>query len=219
MSGSVAIVRAISAAKIPLIISSARVDKSVEDLVTTMVLSDPAYEGEVVGKLAAQLVPEGGKAAIIEGVAGTEGQIARTAGFRKGIAGSKIDIVQQQLADWDRAKAMSAADDLITSIPDLKIIYAQDDSMALGAVEAVKAAGKLNQIKVFGLGYMGDEVKTSLKVGELQGTCTQSPAYEGSTIVEKALAAINGEKLEKWYMTECLPVTKDTADTIDHGFN
>lgn len=219
MAGSVSIVQAITDAKIPLIICNSRVDKSVEALTSSLICCDPGHEGEVVGKLAVEQVPEGGKCATLEGVAGQEAQIYRTEGFKKAIEGSKIEIVDQKICEWDKAKAMSATDDLITTYPDLAIIYAQDDTMALGAIEAVKAAGKMDQIKVFGLGYMGDASKKALQAGELFGTCTQSPSWEGVTSLDVALKVIAGEKVDEWYMTECLPVTKENCETIDHGYN
>jgi ABC-type sugar transport system substrate-binding protein len=219
MAGSVTIVKAITNAKIPLVGVNNQVDPSVTNLLTTFVGADVRYEGEVIGKLVVQMVSDGGKCAILEGFAGQEATILRAEGFKTGIKGSKIQVVQEVICDWDRAKAMNAANDLITAHPDLKIIYAEDDSMAFGAIEAVKAAGKMNQIKVFGLGFMGDESRAALKSGELAGTCTQSPTYEGKTGLEKTVAAINGEKLESYYMTECIPVTKDNCDSIDHGYN
>ena len=174
MAGSVSIVQAISDAKIPLVICNTRVDASVESMTQSLICCDPSYEGEVVGKLAVEQCPEGGKCITLEGFAGQEAQIYRTEGFKKGIEGSKIEVVDQKICDWDKAKAMTATDDMITAYPDLAIIFAQDDTMAEGAIESVKAAGKQDQIKVFGLGYMGDESKEALLSGELCGTCTQS---------------------------------------------
>jgi ribose transport system substrate-binding protein len=219
MAGSVSIVQAISDAKIPLIICNTRVDASVESLTQSLICCDPTYEGEVVGKLAAEQCPEGGKCVTLEGFAGQEAQIYRTEGFKKGIEGSKIQIVDQKICDWDKAKAMNATDDMITANPDLAIIFAQDDTMAEGAIEAVKAAGKQDQIKVFGLGYMGDESKEALLNGELCGTCTQSPSWEGVTSLDVALKVLAGEQVESWYKTECLPVTADNCESIDHGYN
>lgn len=219
MAGSVSVVQAISDAGIPLIICNSRVDASVEPITDSLVCCDPGYEGEVVGKLAAEQIPEGGKCAILEGVAGQEAQIYRTEGFKKAIEGSQIEIVDQRICEWDMAQAMSATDDLITTYPDLSIIYAQDDTMALGAIEAIKAAGKMDQIKVFGLGYMGDASKEALLAGELFGTCTQSPSWEGVTALDVAMDVIDGKEVEEWYMTECLPVTKDNCEEIDHGYN
>lgn len=219
MAGSVSIVEAIHDAGIPLVICNTRVDPSVEDSTDSLICCDPTYEGEVVGKLAAEQVPEGGKCATLEGLAGQEAQIYRTEGFKKGIEGSKIEIVDQKICEWDKAKAMSATDDLITAYPDLAMIFAQDDTMALGAIEAIKAAGKMDQIKVFGLGYMGDASKEALLAGELYGTCTQSPSWEGVTSLDVALKILDGEKVDAWYKTECLPVTKENCEEIDHGYN
>jgi ABC-type sugar transport system substrate-binding protein len=219
MAGSVSIVQAISDAGIPLIICNTRVDESVEDLTQSLICCDPTYEGEVVGQLAVEQCPEGGKCITLEGFAGQEAQIYRTEGFKNGIEGSNIEIVDQKICDWDKAKAMTATDDMITAYPDLAIIFAQDDTMAEGAIEAVKAAGKEDQIKVFGLGYMGDESKEALLSGELCGTCTQSPSWEGVTSLDVALAVLNGDSVESWYKTECLPVTKENCESIDHGYN
>lgn len=219
MAGSVSIVEAIHDAGLPLIICNTRVDASVEELTDSLICCDPSYEGEVVGKLAVEQLPEGGKCVTLEGFAGQEAQIYRTEGFQKGIKGSKIEIVQQVICDWDKAKAMSATDDMIAAYPDLAMIFAQDDSMALGAIEAVKAAGKEKQIKVLGLGYMGDESKEALLDGSLLGTCTQSPSWEGTTALDVAIDVIEGKEVEAWYKTECLPVTKENCESIDHGYN
>lgn len=219
MAGSVSIVEAIHDAGLPLIVCNSRVDASVEELTDSLVCCDPSYEGEVVGKLAVEQLPKGGKCVTLEGVAGQEAQIYRTEGFKKGIEGSKIEIVQQNICDWDKAKAMSATDDMIAAYPDLAMIFAQDDSMALGAIEAVKAAGKEDQIKVMGLGYMGDESKEALLDGSLLGTCTQSPSWEGVTALDVAIDVIEGKEVETWYKTECLAVTKENCESIDHGYN
>ncbi|MDR1796045.1 MAG: sugar ABC transporter substrate-binding protein [Clostridiales Family XIII bacterium] len=218
MAGSVSIVEAISDAGIPLVICNTRVDESVEPLTDSLICCDPGYEGEVIGKLAVEMAPEGGKCITLEGFPGQEAQIYRTEGFKKGIEGSAIEIVDQKICEWDKAKAMAATDDMITAHPDLAIVYAQDDTMAMGAIEAIKAAGKEDQIKVFGLGYMGDESKAALLSGELLGTCTQSPSWEGITTIEIAQKLIEGETVEEWYMTECLPVTKENCESIDHGY-
>jgi ABC-type sugar transport system substrate-binding protein len=66
---------------------------------------------------------------------------------------------------------------------------------------------------------MGDESRAYLKSGELKGTCTQSPSYEGVTGLELAVKVIKGEKVDSYYRTEAIPVSKDNADSIDHGFN
>ena len=219
MAGSVSIVEAIHDAGLPLIVCNTRVDESVEALTDSLVCCDPSYEGEVVGKLAVEQLPEGGKCVTLESFAGQEAQIYRTEGFQKGIKGSKIEIVQQVICDWDKAKAMSATDDMIAAYPDLAMIFAQDDSMALGAIEAVKAAGKEDQIKVMGLGYMGDESKEALLDGSLLGTCTQSPSWEGITALDVAIDVIKGKEVDTWYKTECLAVTKENCESIDHGYN
>ncbi len=107
-----------------------------------------AEAGEMAGKGMIQALGGKGKVAIITGTAGADNARLRSEGFKKAIAGTGIQVVAEIAADWDRAKAMSVAEDLLTKYPDLAGIYSHDDGMAIGICEAIKQAGKSGQIAV-----------------------------------------------------------------------
>jgi ribose transport system substrate-binding protein len=99
--------------------------------------------------LGAKLKP-GDKVAIIEGVPTAFNAIQRKLGFEEAMKGVGAQIVSSQSAGWETARANQVAAALITEYPDLKAILCANDSMALGAVAALKESGKADQVQVVG---------------------------------------------------------------------
>lgn len=134
-----------------------------------------ATDNKAVGALAADFIVKqlsnGGEVAIIEGKSGNVSGEDRKSGAAKVFRATKnIKLVSSQPADWDRTKAFDLASSLITKYPNLKAIYACNDTMAMGALEAVKRAGK--QIIVVGTDGNDDAI-ASVKAGELAATVAQ----------------------------------------------
>lgn len=135
-------------------------------------------------------VPGGGKVAIIEGKAGNASGEARKTGAANAFkANSKFTVVGSLPGDWDRQKALDAANTFIQQNPDLKGIYCCNDTMALGALQAVINANKLG--KIFVVGTDGDtEAVNSVKQGQLSATVAQDPAMIGATSFEQMVKAV-----------------------------
>jgi D-allose transport system substrate-binding protein len=154
-----------------------------------------ATDNVAVGKLGAGYIIEklsgGGKVAIIEGMAGNKSGEDRkngaTAAFQ---AASGYSIVASQAADWDRTKAYDLATSLITRFPDLKGIYCCNDTMAMGALEAVKRSGK--SIIVVGTDGNEDAV-ASVKAGELGATVAQDTHLVGGIGIEMMVNAVKNK--------------------------
>jgi D-allose transport system substrate-binding protein len=154
-----------------------------------------ATDNVTVGKLGAgyiiEKIPGGGEVAIIEGMAGNKSGEDRkngaTAAFQ---AASGYNIVASQAADWDRTKAYDLASSLVTRFPNLKGIYCCNDTMAMGALEAVKRAGK--SIVVVGTDGNEDAVN-SVKAGELGATVAQNTHLIGGIGVEMMVNALNSK--------------------------
>ena len=124
-------------------------------------------------------LPEGGEVAIIEGKAGNASGEYRKQGATEVFKGnSKIKLVTSQPADWDRSKALDLAANLIQKYPNLKAIYAANDTMALGALQAVMNANKQNQIIVVGTDG-APEALDSIKQNGLKATVAQDSANIG----------------------------------------
>ena len=139
----------------------------------------------IIGKL-----PEGGEVAIIEGKSGNASGEFRKQGATEAFkADAKFKLVASQPADWDRSKALDVAANLIQKYPNLKAIYACNDTMALGAVQAVANAGKTGQIIVVGTDG-APEAKDSINQGKLNATVAQDPGMIGATSLKILIDAL-----------------------------
>ena len=100
-----------------------------------------------------------------------------------------IKLVDSQPADWDRNRALDVASNLLQRYPNLKAIYAANDTMALGALQAVENAGKADQVLVVGTDGTPEAVE-SVNNGKLFATVAQNPAQIGARSLEMVLEAI-----------------------------
>lgn len=127
-----------------------------------------------------KLAEQGGKVAIIEGKAGNASGEARRAGSTQAFKAAKnIQLVASQPADWDRIKALDVATNILQRHPDLKAFYCANDTMALGAAQAVANAGKMGVTMVVGTDGI-PEAKEMVKNGQLTATVAQDPAAIGA---------------------------------------
>jgi len=158
--------------------------------------------------------PQGGKVAVIEGAAGTQAATARTEGFRTTLENSKtgkFTIVASLPGNWDRQISYDAAMNILQQHPDLIGFYANNDGMALGIVEAVKAVGLADQIVVFGVDGISDAY-ASIRAGDLTGTVDSFPVITGEIAVEVALRLLGGQKIPRVVVTPQALITRDTID-------
>ena len=153
---------------------------------------------------------KGGKLAVIEGMAGVYAAVQRTAGFKETIAkeGAAFSVVASVPGNWDRQLSYDAATNILQTNPDIVGFYCNNDGMALGVVEAVKAAGKQADIAVIGTDGISDAYK-SIAAGELTATVDSFPVLTGEVALEVALRLQAGQKLPRVVATPQALVTKD----------
>ena len=132
------------------------------------------------------------KVAELEGIAGSSAARDRGAGFNEAVDG-KVDIVAKQTANFNRAEGLTVMENILQANPDIKGVFAHNDEMALGALEAIQAAGK--DIIVIGFDATDDAVK-SVKDGKLSATIAQKPEEIGKKAMEAAVATLNGEDVD-----------------------
>lgn len=136
-----------------------------------------------IGKAAAQyLKGQTGKVLIIEGPSSSPNGLFRVQGFRENVD-KGLTIVASQAADWDRLKAADITNRVITQYPDLAVVFAANDTMALGAVEALRARG-ISSVKVIGIDGTVDAVK-SIKEGRLTASVAQLPYLMAKEAIQK----------------------------------
>lgn len=159
---------------------------------------------------------EEGKVAIIAGLTGADNAQQRTAGFEEVLANYPgIEIVQTVYCDWDRQKAMAAAEDIITAHPDLTAFLVQDDGMSWGVYEAIEAAGKTDQIKIASQGFYESSIP-AIKDGKFLFTITYPAGFFARDAMDLIKAVSDGEEVERIQTLGMELVTIDNVDTAPH---
>jgi ribose transport system substrate-binding protein len=176
---------------------------------TSFIGTDNFAAGKVGGQFALT-VAHTGKLAILSGTPGNTATQDRINGFKQAIAGSGVDLVAELSANSDRAQGRSVTADILQRSPDLTMIFAANDEMALGAVEAVGAAGKTGQVQIIGFDGTKDAVD-AIQAGTMAGSIAQNPYRMGQSSVQAAIKATKGESVDKRIDTGSTMVTKANA--------
>ncbi|PNR96986.1 ribose ABC transporter substrate-binding protein RbsB [Petrotoga sp. 9PWA.NaAc.5.4] len=151
------------------------------------IASDNVAGGRMAGAFIAEQIGAKGKVIELVGIPGTSSARDRGKGFNDEIAKyPNIKVVARQTANYNRAEGLVVMENLLQAHPDVNAVFAHNDEMALGALEAIKAAGKIDDIIVVGFDATPDALE-SVKRGELAATIAQQPYLMGSLAVEKAV--------------------------------
>ncbi|HZD55685.1 MAG TPA: ribose ABC transporter substrate-binding protein RbsB [Anaerolineales bacterium] len=179
------------------------------------IVSHIASDNVAGGKMAADFLCEaiGGKGNVVElqGIAGTSAARDRGQGFDDEMAAKCPDapIVVQRPADFDRAKGNSVFTDILTAQPEIAGVFAQNDEMVLGAIQAAEAANRTGIVFV-GFDAIDDAIQ-AIKDGKLAATIAQQPSEMGVLGVQTATRSLNGEQVESFIPVPLSLVTKDTV--------
>ena len=149
----------------------------------------------------------------IQGIMGTNVAQNRSKGFNESMTRNKLTVVAKQSADFDRAKAMTVMENILQANPKIDAVYAANDEMALGALEAIKASGRLKDIVLIGCDAIDPSLE-KIRAGELSATIAEPPFFLGKKGLETALAQLKGEKVEKSVLLDSTLVTKSNIDTV-----
>lgn len=183
--------------------------------VAAFVTSDFEAQGYLGAKYIMEQLGGTGKVAVIEGQAGSDNSEQRKNGAIAGFEENGGEVVAVEAADWDRQKAYDIATNILQANPDLKGIMCANDEMALGVVEAMKAADAKDQVKVVGIDFIG-EAKASIENGELDGSVVMSPYLFGKAGLILALKAVQGQEItEDMFWTPFALVNADNVGEYD----
>lgn len=168
---------------------------------------------KLVGDFLAKSLKAGDKVGILEGVSTTFNAQQRTLGYQDAMKGAGVNVVGVQSGEWEIEKGNVVAAGMMREHPDLKALLAGNDNMALGAVAAVKAAGKTGKVAVVGYDNIS-AVKALLADGRMLATADQYGAKQavfGIDIALKAIAAKTKQAdLPPTFKTDVVLVTKDS---------
>ena len=154
---------------------------------------DQEEAGKTVGRYLARLLRGRGRLAILEGLPEPTNRL-RVAGFRKALqAFPDMAIVASERADWMPSLARKATEGILRRQEELDAIFAASDAMALGAVEAAKAQGKLHRIFIVGLDGTRDALQ-SIKDGGLTATLNTNPREMGRILLRTIVRGLIKEE-------------------------
>lgn len=218
-SGSREIVAAIvkaNRAGIPVLVVDTRVDSVVlaeaGGEIATFIGSDNFEGGRIAGEYIVEKLGRQGKVAILEGIPGHETGDARLKGFHHAVDDKLgIEIVTSQTANWERDQGFNVFQNILQSHPKVQALFACNDIMALGAIEAIAAAGRTGGIIVVGFDAVEDG-RQAIRSGTMDGTVAQHPFEMGKLAVENAFHLINGQNIPVYIPTRIELITKENVN-------
>lgn len=170
------------------------VDRGSEDgEILSLVASNNVEGGKMAGEFILEKVGENAEVIQLEGIPGASSTRERGQGFEEATK-DKINLVASQPANFDRAEGLTVMENLLQAQPDVKAVFCQNDEMALGASEAIKASGK--DIVIVGFDGNDDAVE-AVKNGDLAATVAQKPKEMGKLAMENAINHLKGETIDE----------------------
>lgn len=175
---------------------------------------DAIKSGRIAGEYIAEQLDGKGKIVELQGIMGTNVAQDRSKGFNEIIsANDGIEIVATQVADFDRAKAMSVMENILQANPQIDALYAANDEMLLGALEAIEAAGRTDEIIKIGCDAIDDTLEV-IKNGKVEATIAEPPFFLGKAILNAAFDHLEGKTIEKYVILDNKLVTQENVDDL-----
>lgn len=191
-NGSIANVQKAKAAGIPVFCIDREINST--NAATCQMLSD-SYSGCVkLGQYFVKTVGNEGEYAELLGIVGDNNTWNRSKGFHSVVDRYPgLKMVAQQSAEFDRAKGLEVMEAILQAHPNIKAVFCGNDAMAMGAYQALVAAGKADAVKVFGFDGADDVVKL-IAEGKIVATGMQFPKVMARTAAEYAGEYIKGKR-------------------------
>ncbi len=178
----------------------------------SFVATDNVAGAKIAADTLAKLIGEEGEVGLIPFVAGAATSEMRERGFKEGISKyPNIKLVSTLYSDSNVAKAMDVTNDMLTSFPNIKGIFAANESSAVGCAQAIRSKGKSGQVKIVAFDAAEEEIQ-ALKDGVIQALIVQNPYKMGYLGVKSAYDAIQGKPIEKRIDTGVTVVTLENLN-------
>jgi ribose transport system substrate-binding protein len=214
---SIANVRKATKAGVPVFCIDREINAN--DAATSQILSD-SYSGCVaLGQKFVEDVGEKGQYVELLGLSGDNNTVNRSKGFHSVVDRyDGLKMVAQQSADFDRTKALEVMESILQAHPDINAVFCGNDAMAMGAYQALVAAGKDKQVKVFGFDGADDVVRL-IAEGKIAATGMQFPKTMARSAAESADAWNKGKRdFQQKILVAVEMVTKDNVGQYgDYG--
>ncbi|MDR1481499.1 MAG: sugar ABC transporter substrate-binding protein [Synergistaceae bacterium] len=161
----------------------------------------------LVGKFLGDKIGKGAKVVIIEGNPGADNATQRKNGFMKSVEEYGFNLVESTTAHWETEEANTVMSNLLIRTPDIAGVMCANDSMALGAVRAIEAAGKGGQVQVVGFDNI-EACQALIKDGKMLATVDQFGPDMAANAIKVGLRILGGEKISGWEKTPVAVVSE-----------
>jgi len=164
--------------------------------VVSHIASDNVAGGRMAGMFLCNAIGGEGLVVELEGIPGSSAARDRGEGFNAYISENcpDVEVVARQTANFNRAEGLTVFENILQAQDQIDGVFAHNDEMVLGAIEAATAAGRAEDIVFVGFDAVNDAV-TAVNEGRLAATVAQQPALMGQLGVERAVAYLNGEEV------------------------
>jgi len=196
--------------KIPVITIDSGIDS---DLALSFIATDNIEAAKKGAQKLAELINNEGDVALIPFVPGAATSTMREQGFKEGISKFPgIKLVAVQYSQSEVATGMAVTEDILTSQPNLKGIFAANEAGAIGAAQALKSKNKVGKVKLVGFDAAENEIN-ELKAGVIDALVVQDPYKMGYLGVIYAVDALNGKQLPKRVDTGVYIITRENLNS------
>ncbi len=218
--GSIGAVKKAVDAGIPVFLVNAEINQ--DGLAKAQLVSNNAQGAAIGAQQWVEDVGDTGKYVELFGNPADNNAATRSNGYETVLSQyPDLEKVAQEVANWDRTQGFNKMQSMLQAHPDIIGVISGNDEMALGAIAALKEAGKLDQVKVGGFDGSPDAV-AAVKAGEMQYTVLQPVAVFSAEAVKQADNFIKtgktGADSEK-QLFDCILITKDNADQMVAPFS
>ncbi len=169
---------------------------------------DNADGAELAGNALAEKLGRGGKVFIIEGNPGADNATQRKEGFMRSVNNYGLNLLASNTAHWETEEANTVMTNLLIKHPDVQGVMCANDSMVLGVVKALEAAGR-SDVLVVGFDNIA-AVQDMIRNGKVLATVEQFGADQAAMAIQIGLDILNGQKLSGWQKTPGKLITKDS---------
>ncbi|SIS39815.1 D-ribose ABC transporter substrate-binding protein [Salimicrobium flavidum] len=176
--------------------------------VVTHIASDNVAGGEMAAEFIAEQVGEEANLVELEGIPGASATRERGKGFHNGLEGMDgLEVVASQSANFNRSEGLTVMENIIQGNDSIDAVFAHNDEMALGAVEALESQSMLEDVTVVGFDAT-DDARTAISEGRMDATVAQQPDLIGEEAISAVTSIMNDEELEEFIPVELQLVTE-----------
>ena len=173
-----------------------------------------AADNKLLGQKAGEyLQGQSGKVLILEGLPGSLPSIQRKEGFLEYLP-EGLEVIASLPTDWDRLKANDITNSILLQHPDLKVIFAAADTMAIGAYEAAKKYGNEKELIIIGIDGNAEAIE-AIKSEKMDASIAQLPILMAEQALLKTVRSLEGEDIEFEQYLPALTLTKEMLEKED----